>query len=435
MAKKLSDSIVLEIKDGGVCTKEFAVKIEAETAKNEQNKVVSYIAGVASMPGFRPGKAPIGMVAKKYAAEINEELRNRFVGAAVEKIEANEELDLLSLRFKEFGEIKAGEEFTFTMEGVVAPEINPGDYKNLKVEVPMDAVEDKAIEERLDMYRAMYGTYADVEGAAQAEDMLKVDYKGDFELPEDASASLKRQIEATDAFMWLNEPENIPGCIKAMTGAEIGKEYTFDAEYPADYREAALAGKKISYTVKVSAIQRRKKLEDAELIERTGSKDMETLRDNIRKGLELDAKNQQRRNASEAVFAKLNEQAGEFDLPEALVENEIQKLLQQKASEIVKSDADAEKFKAELADHRAAVDTDAKAAVRRALLLRKIAKLENITVDDVELNEQLVMMSRYYGCKPRELRDMLEKSGSIDELRMDIINGKTLEKLTDSAIN
>ena len=141
------------------------------------------------------------MVSKKYAAEINEELRNRFVGAAIEKIESDKSLDLLSLRFKEFGEIKAGEEFSFSMEGVVAPEIDPGDYKNLKVDVPLDAVEDKAIEERLDMYRAMYGTYADAEGAAQAEDMLKVDYKGDFELPEDASASLKRQIEATDAFM------------------------------------------------------------------------------------------------------------------------------------------------------------------------------------------------------------------------------------------
>ncbi|MBR7130546.1 MAG: trigger factor [Lentisphaeria bacterium] len=434
MAEKLSNSIVLEVKDSGVCTKEFAVKIDAETAKNEQKKVVSYIAGVASIPGFRPGKAPAGMVCKKYAAEINEELRNRFVGAAVAKIEADDALDLFSLRFKEFGEIKSGEEFSFTMEGIVAPEINTGDYKNLKVDVPVDAVEEKAIDERLDMYRSMYGSYADVEGAAQAEDMLKVDYKGAYDLPEDASASLKRQIEAKDAFMWLNEPENIPGCIKALTGAEIGKEYTFDAEYPADYREAELAGKKISYTVKVSAVQRRKQLTDAELVERTGVADLDTLRDNIRKGMELDAKNQQRRNAAEAVFAKLNEQAGEFDLPEALIENEVQKLLQQKAREIVKSDEDAEKFKAELADHRAAVEADAKKAVRRALILRQIAKLENITVEDKELDEQLQMMSRYYGCKPNELRDMLEKSGSIDELRADIVNGKVLEKLTEAAI-
>ena len=73
--------------------------------------------------------------------------------------------------------------------------------------------------------------------------------------------------------------------------------------------------------------------------------------------------------------------------------------------------------------------------VRRSLILRQVAKLEEISLDEKELDEQLAMMSRYYGCKPRELREMLEKSGSIDELRMDIINGKALEKLTQAAID
>ncbi len=434
MAKKLSESIVVEVKETGACVKVFEFKVSADVAKSESGKVLNYIAGVAQLPGFRPGKAPQGLVSKKYAAEIAEELRNRFVGAAVEKIEADKEQDLLSLRFKDMGEFKAGEEFAFSMEAVIAPEINIADYKSVKVEVPADAVEAAAIDERLDMYRSMYGSYADVDGAAQAEDMLKVDYKGDFELPEDASASLKRQIEATDAFMWLNEPENIPGCIKAMTGAEVGKEYNFTAEYPADYREAALAGKSVNYTVKVSAVQRRKQLTDDELVERTASGSIDALRENIRKGLEMDAKNKQRRDAAEAVYAKLDAMAGEFTLPEALVENEVQKLLQQKAREIVKSEEDAEKFKAELADHRAAVEDDAKKAVRRTLILRQAAKLENVTVGDEELEAQMQMMSRYYGCKPRELRDMLEKSGAIDELRVDIINGKVLEKLTDAAL-
>ena len=434
MAKKLSESITLEVKDAGVCVKEFAFKVSAETAKSESGRVLNYISGVAHLPGFRPGKAPQALVAKKYAAEIADELRNRFVGAAVEKIEADGSLDLLSLRFKDMGDFKVGEEFGFSMEGVTAPAIDIADYKSIKVEVPMDAVEEKAVDERLDMFRAMYGTYADAEGAAQAEDMLKVDYKGDFPLAEDASASLKRQVEAKDAFIWLNEPENLPGCIKALTGAEVGKEYTFASEYPADYREAELAGKTVNYTVKVNAIQRRKKLTDEELVERTASASLDALRDNIRKGLEADAKNKQRRDASEAVYAKLDAMAGDFPLPEALVDSEVQKLLQQKAREIVKTEADAEKFKAELADHRAAVKGEAEKAVRRMLILRQAAKLENISVGDQELETQIQMMSRYYGSKPKELRNMLEKSGAIDELRAEIVNDKVLEKLTDSAL-
>jgi trigger factor len=175
------------------------------------------------------------------------------------------------------------------------------------------------------------------------------------------------------------------------------------------------------------------KLTDEELVERTGTKDMETLRDNIRKGLELDAKNQQRRNASEAVFAKLNEQAGEFELPEALVENEVQKMLQAKAREIVKSDEDAEKFKAELADHRAAVEADAKAAVRRALILRKIAKAEDIRLEEAEVNAQLQEISRQYGYPAKEFRAMLEKNGRMDQFQLELLNAKVLDKLAEAA--
>ena len=88
----------------------------------------------------------------------------------------------------------------------------------------------------------MYGGYADVTGPAVAEDMLKLDYKGDFELPEDASASLKRQVEASDAFIWLNEPESIPGCV-AASPARDRQRVSFTL-YPADNANRPAAGRK-----------------------------------------------------------------------------------------------------------------------------------------------------------------------------------------------
>ena len=132
-------------------------------------------------------------------------------------------------------------------------------------------------------YRSMYGSYAGIEEAAKAEDMLKVDYSSDFVPAEDASASVKRQAAATDSFIWLNEPETMPGVIAALTGAEKGKEYEFKSEYPADYREAALAGKTVNYKVTVKDIQRRTKLEDAALLEKLQLKSMDELRDRLRK--------------------------------------------------------------------------------------------------------------------------------------------------------
>ena len=75
----------------------------------------------------------------------------------------------------------------------------------------------------------------------------------------------------------------------------------------------------------------------------------------------------------------------------------IQKALERLARETVKDEAGAEKFKAELKEHRAAVEADAKNAVRRTLILRKAAIAEKVEVSDNELDFQLNMMSRYYG--------------------------------------
>ena len=435
MAKNLNDSIQMEVKDAGVCTREFTFSVSADTAKSESAKVRNNIAGMVQLPGFRAGKAPLGMVSKKYAAEIVEELRSRYLSAAVSKIESDDSLDLLSLRINKMDEIKVNEACEFVFEAVVSPEFDLGDYSAIKLDIPVDAVTEDAVKERLDLYRNMYGTYADADTPAQKEDMLKVDYKGDFEVAEDAPASLKRQIEAADSFMWLNEPENIPGCIAALTGAEIGKEYTFAANYPADYREEALAGKSVNYTVKVNAIQRRKALTDEELIARTNSESMEKLTDNIRKSLEGDAEQKRRQDAVEAYYKKLDESIAQFDLPALLVDSEIQKALERLARETVKDEADAEKFKAELDNHRKAVEGDARAAVRRQLILRKAAIAEKVEVSDNELDFQLNMMSRYYGFNAKEMRTTLEKNGGIDELRSDLINGKVLEKLATAALN
>ena len=126
--------------------------------------------------------------------------------------------------------------------------------------------------------------------------------------------------------------------------------------------------------------------------------------------------------------------AGDFELPPALLSEEIGKEVQKAARAQVKSEEDAEKFKKEIEAKRAEAEPAARAALRRSLILRKIAKLENISVGDSELDAQLAMMSYQYGCKPRELKSMMEKNGAIDEFRADIANAKVLDKLVESAL-
>ena len=427
MAKKLADVLQMECSSPNACSREYAFTLAADAAKAEADRTLALVANMVQLPGFRPGKAPLGLVKSKYASHIEEELRNRIISAAVEKVEAAKD-ELLSLNFKSVPEFKAGEEFKFVLAADVAPAIELGDYGAIKLEIPAAEVKDSEIDERVETYRG-YGKYAEVEAPAVAGDMLKVDYESDFTPAEEANAAVKRQAAAKDTFLWLNEPELIPGSIKALTGAEKGKEYNFAAEYPADYREKDLAGKTVNYKVTVQSVQHRGKLTDEEMLANTGAKTMDDLRGMFRKELEMEANAKRRNEANEAVCKKLDEAAGEFDLPAGLLDAEIQKELQKQARETVRSEADAEKFKAELDAHKAEAEKAARPALRRMLILRKLAQLEKVTVSDDELNAHVTGMSRYYGYKPNALRETLRKSGAIEDLRFDILSSKALDKL------
>ena len=401
--------------------------------KKETARAAQAFAGSVAVPGFRRGKAPAAMIAKRYEKELKDELKRIFTGAAFERLTDGEKYDVVFCRMPEDAELKFGEEYKFTLRADLAPEIGDFQYKELAVTVPEAKVDDKELDERVGQYRKMYSEFVDVAEPAVREDMLKVDYTSDFELPEGADKNLERQVKAEGNYLWLAEPEYIPGSVAALTGAEAGGEYQFDADYPADYRDAALAGKKVHYTVKVVSVQRRKELTDEELAAKMRLENVAKLREMLAGGMKAEAEAKRREAVREAVYAELDKAAGEFALPPTLLEAETEDALQRMARETVRSDADADAFKKDLDARRAEAGKEAAQKLRRSLIFRKIAKLENITVSPKEVDQEIEAMSRYYRKKPAELRAVMEKNGAIEELRNEIRNNKVWNFVADAA--
>ena len=158
-----------------------------------------------------------------------------------------------------------------------------------------------------------------------------------------------------------------------------------------------------------------------------------------------EAATQSRRDRREQARAA-REQARRRAAFEALPQEQLDSLITQKgdslegrgadtiARDTVKSEEDAEKFKKEIDAHRAEAEKAARAALRKTFLLRKIARLEKITLDQKEVDAQLRDMSHYYGYKEKEFRDMLEKNGGMDDLQLDLINAKVLNQLAEAAV-
>ena len=432
MAKSLADAIAMEIRSDAPCRRDFVFTVTPDVLRKESDRAVQRVAMAVNIPGFRRGKAPAALLRSKYASEIESELKRMLVYTAYDKIDAAKPGEMLNCNLAKDIEIKQDADTVFTMTADIAPEFEIGDYKAVKVDVPAAEITDEQLEERVKFYRTMYANYADVKEPAQAGDMLKVNYAGDFELPEDASASLKRQIKADDGYIWLSEPEIIPGAIKALTGAAAGDERTFEAAYAADYREAALAGKTVKYTVKVIAVQRKSDLSDEELCAKTQSPSIDEFRKMLRTAMENEAKGHRRAEMAEKLYEALDKAVPQFDLPPSILAAETSRELRKIVNETVKSEADAEAFKKDTEKHNAEAAEAAKKALRRTFILRRIAQLEKISVERNEIDAQISSMSRYYGYKPNELRNMLEKTGGMGELELDMMNGKVLDFLVDN---
>ena len=401
MAKQtLSQALELVVREDGALCRYCDFTVALDRMKAETSIAAQAFANYVAVPGFRRGKAPEAMIVKRFENDLKDELKRRFMAAAFERLSDGEKLEVVYCRMPEEAVLELGKEYKFTLQIDLAPQIADFEYKGLEVEVPAAEVDEKELNDRIEQYRKMYAEFAEVSEPAAKEDMLKVDYTSDFELPEGAEPSLVRQVKADATFLWLAEPEYLPGSIAALTGAEAGKEYTFDSVYPADYRDAALAGKTVKYTVKVVNVQRRKDLTDDELAAKLRLDSIDKLRDMIKSGLQAEAEGKRREAVRNAVYEKISAAVGDFELPPTLLEAETDEALQRKAQEVVKSEADAEEFKKNLDQNRADAKVEASAKLRRELVFRKIAKLENITVSAAEVDREIEMMSRYYRKKP-----------------------------------
>lgn len=432
----LKKAIKINCSDVEPCMKKVEYTIPFDAIKNERQFIANDFAKYTAVPGFRKGKAPLSMITSRFKSNIDEELMKHFYTAAFEKMTEDEKMEIIAYAFPKEGlpKLNEGQDYSFVINFDVAPDIELPNYKGIEVTSQEAEITDKEIQESLDYYKNLYAEYKTMDTTAQKEDMLKVSYSSDFTLPETASANLKHQLKADETWIWLNEPEFIPGSIAALTGAEKDKEYSFSAEYPADYREAELAGKKLKYTVKVFEVQRKVPVSsDEQLCEKMKIENIDTLKTQIKTNIQKQKELKNRSEMGASVYDKISSAIKDFPIPPSILANEIQKEMRNIANREVKSKEDIDKFKESKEKHQEESKRAAKERMRRFFILKKIAKLENIKVEEGEVEEQIKGMSRYYGYKEGELRKLMESNGSIDDVHSDILMAKVTEFLVNNA--
>lgn len=228
-------------------TRRVSLNLDKAKVESEVNKRLARIAKTVRLDGFRPGKAPMKMVAARYGQEIQGEvLSDALQDAFSDAMNANK---LAVAGYPRFAPAAEGA-FTATFE--VFPEITLGDISQIKVTRPVVDVADADVDRTLDVLKKQRVQYHAVDRAAQEGDRVHIDYLGKID------GEVFQGGEARDFPVILGEGRTLKDFEGNLLGMKTGESKTFDVAFPADYFAKELAGKTATFEATVKAVHEAK---------------------------------------------------------------------------------------------------------------------------------------------------------------------------------
>ena len=417
------------------CKKLMRVEIEAQKVDEAFESVMKDFRREASLPGFRPGKAPREMVLRKYEKEILDETKRKLISEAYRKAVEEQKLDVLGQPDIEEIQFNRGQPLQFAATIETAPEFELPDYKGLLIQRELRGVTDADVERALNLLREQRVTFNKVERALQSGDIAVVNYTGTCEGKPIIELAPTAKGLSENKHFWVEATPNsfIPGFADQLVGAQAGDKRTVAVDFPADFVTPQLAGKKGSYEVEVTEVKEKvlPALDEA-LAKSYGAESLEKLQAGVRTDLENELKFKQdktvRTEVVRALLGRVN-----FDLPETAVAHETRNVVYDLVQENTKRGVPRQAIEQQKEQIYSAATRNAKERVKVQFLLQKIAEKEDIKVSQEEIAQRVHDLAGMYQIPADKfLRDLQKRNGLI-EVYDQIMNEKVINFLQENA--
>ncbi len=428
--------MAVTIENTAPCRKRLRVEVDAERVAGTRAEIVQEFRKVANIPGFRPGKAPEPMVEKRYAGEIDEELRKRLIPESYREALAGQKLKVVGYPQVESVEYQPGRPLIYTAAVDIAPEFPLPDYKGIPLKKKTVEVKDEDVAKTLESVREQQTDFVTVEGRAlRTGDFAVVSYTGvaDGKPISELAPDAKGLGENKDFWLLISSESFLPGFCNQLLGAQAGEKRQVLVDFPADFPQQPLAGKKATFFVDIISIKEKKLPElNDELAKKLGVESLEKLKDTARKSLLADAESQQNGDLRRQIIDYLLSRAV-FDLPESLVQQETRGIVYDVVRENTLRGATKEQLEEKKNEIFGFAAKNAQDRLRTSFILDAIAQAEQIKVEEGEVEERIQQLARRSRTTPDRLKAQLAEKGGLDEIEEQILVGKTLDFLVANA--
>lgn len=409
------------------CVVSLDIEVPKETIEQAFVEVYGEIAKVATIPGFRAGKAPQDLVKKHYAKDAREEALKHLIPDSYRK--AVEEHKLAPIGMPAISDVnfEEGKLLTFKASVTTRPDFKLKDYKGLKVDRKKTAVKPADIEKTIESLREMHAKYQ----VADDRPVQMGDYvTGDLDCFVDGKPAHKKR---ENIWFAVEKDSFIPGLTEKMVGMKKDEERDVEVTLPEKYPDKALAGKLARYHVTVKGIKvRQLPAVDDEFAKDLGKETLAALKEDITKELDERMRSGAEVETENQLLARLA-QDNVFAVPASFVKRQIESMVENSKQKLIEKGFKKEELDKKDDEFRAKYKDDAVRQVRLLFILDEIAGNEKIEVTEADLASAFASIAARAGRTEKEVKDYYEKEEMLDSLAEKIREEKTIEFLLKHA--
>lgn len=416
----------VSIEESGALGRALTIVVPEKDVKKSLDKAFRKLAGEVEIRGFRKGKAPRKVLEQRYGDTVYTEVAEKLVqetyfdALGETKLDAVVHPDIKSHNFDDAGT------FTYIAEIDIKPEFELGTYKGLEVELPALEVSDKDISDKLESMRREMAPLRTVEdrGAAQ-DDVITID----FTAYEDGTEM--ENVKGSDYPIDIGSGKNGEIFENVMVGLKIGDDTSKVIDFPVDFANQILAGKNVEFKIKVKDIKERVLGDINDEFAQEVSEDFKTL-DDLKADIKTKIADEREKSRSgdltDVVMLQLLEN-NDFAVPERLVAHEIshhikqlEETLERQGMNLEAAGISREKL---IEDYK----EDAEKRVKGDFILKKIAEVEEIKVEDDDLTKGFERIAAQYSMTVEDVKKYFARREDLLPFMHEILNEKIVEFL------
>ena len=419
----------------GPCKKLVRVEIEPEKVEETFGAVTSDFQHEARLPGFRPGKAPKDMVAKRFEKEIQDEAKKKLMQEGFRKAMDEHKFSVVGRPDVEEIQFGRGQAMQFAVTTEVAPEFELPEYKGLPAVRDNTRVTPEDIERALRLLAEQRTQYQTVARELKTGDVAVINYAGtcDGKPITETAPTARGLTEKKNFWVTVDATSFIAGFGEQLAGMKAGDKRAVTVDFPADFVVPQLTGKKGAYEVElIEAKEKMAPAIDEAFAKAYGAESLEKLREGVRADLQNELNSKQSRVIRNQVAQSLLDRV-QFALPESLVEDETRGIVYSIVQENTQRGTPKETIDAQKDQIYATANAAAQQRVKALFVFKRVADKEGVRVEQRDLLRRLQDLAAQYKVPADKLYKDMQKSGRLEDLAQQILTEKVVDLLVQFA--